>query len=90
MVTMQANVTTQERGSMKLQQLHTHHHKKQRNEDHTEFFFISSLSGMVPTTSDTWFIDSGASKHMIGYKENLSEVVEKESHLRVVLGDDAN
>ena len=27
---------------------------------------------------------------MTGYKENLSEVVEKDSHLRVVLGDDAN
>ena len=27
---------------------------------------------------------------MTGYKENLSEMVEKESHLRVVLGDDAN
>ena len=27
---------------------------------------------------------------MTGYKENLSEVVEKESHLCVVLGDDAN
>ena len=27
---------------------------------------------------------------MTRYKENLSEVVEKDSHLRVVLGDDAN
>ena len=27
---------------------------------------------------------------MTGYKENLSEVVKKDSHLRVVLGDDAN
>ena len=27
---------------------------------------------------------------MTGYKENLSEVVEKESHLRIVLRDDAN
>ena len=26
----------------------------------------------------------------MGYQENLSEVVEKDSHLRVVLGDDAN
>ena len=26
----------------------------------------------------------------MGYKEKLSEVVEKDSHLRVVLGDDAN
>ena len=45
---------------------------------------------MVPTTSDTWLIDSGASRHMTGYKQNLSEVIEKDSHLRVVLGDDAN
>ena len=67
-----------------------HHHKKQRNEDRTKFFFISDLSGTVPTTSDTWLIDSGASKHMTDYNENLSEVVEKESHLRVVLGDDGN
>ena len=27
---------------------------------------------------------------MIGYKENVSEVVEKESHLCFVIGDDAN
>ena len=27
---------------------------------------------------------------MTGYKENLSEFVEKESYLHVVLGDDAN
>ena len=65
------------------------HHKKQRNEDRTKFFFISALSGIVPTTSDAWLIDSGASKHMTGYKDNLSEVVEKESRLHVALGDDS-
>ena len=27
---------------------------------------------------------------MTRYKENLSKIVEKDSHLRVVLGDDAN
>ena len=27
---------------------------------------------------------------MTGYKENLSELVEKESHINVVLGDDSN
>ena len=67
-----------------------HHQKKQRNEYHIEFFFISTLSGTVPTTSDTWLVDSGASRHMTRYKESISEVVEKDSHLRVVLGDDAN
>ena len=67
-----------------------HPHKKQKNEDRTKFFFISALSCIVPTTSDTWLIDSGASRHMMRFKENLLEVVEKDSHLRVVLGDDAN
>ena len=43
-----------------------HHHKKQRNEDRTKFFFISTLLGTVPTIGDTWLIDSGASRHMIG------------------------
>ena len=51
---------------------------------------MSTLLGTIHTTSDTWLIDSGASRHMIGYKENLLEVVEKDSHLRVVLGDNAN
>ena len=40
-------------------------------EEATGFIFISALSGTIPTTSDTWLIDSGASRHMIGYKENL-------------------
>ena len=51
---------------------------------------MSTLLGTIHTTSDTWLIDSGASRHMTGYKENILEVVEKDSHLRVVLGDDAN
>ena len=54
------------------------------------YIFFKVLPGTVPTTSDTWLIDSGAYKHMTRYKENLSEVVDKDSHLRVVLRDDAN
>lgn len=38
--------------------------KKSRNDDRTEFFFIYALSGTVPTTSDTWLIDSGASNFL--------------------------
>jgi hypothetical protein len=53
------------------------------------FFFISSLSGTVPTNSDIWLIDSGASRHMTGYSEHLTDLVEKESCLHVVLGDNA-
>jgi hypothetical protein len=53
------------------------------------FFFISALSDTVPTDSDIWLIHSGASRHMTGYREHLTDLVEKESHLHVVLGDNA-
>ena len=55
-------------------------------EEAIELLFISTLSSTIPTTSDTWLIDSGASRHD---KENLPDLIKKESHLRVVLGDDA-
>jgi hypothetical protein len=44
---------------------------------------------MVPTDSDVWLIDSGASRNMIGYSEHLIDIVEKESRLHVVLGDNS-
>jgi hypothetical protein len=50
---------------------------------------ISTLSGMVPTNDNTWLIDSGASVHMTGSRDHLKNFVEKETHLHVVLGDDA-
>jgi hypothetical protein len=53
------------------------------------FFFISTLLGTVPTDSDIWLIDSGASRHMTRYREYLTDIVEKDSHLHVVIGDNA-
>ena len=32
-----------------------------------DYLLLSSLSGMIQTSSDTWLINSGASCHMIGY-----------------------
>jgi hypothetical protein len=63
----------------------------QRDEDinNEAFFFISTLSGTVPTDSYIWLIDSGAFGHMTGYREHLTDLVEKESRLHVVLGDNA-
>jgi hypothetical protein len=63
----------------------------QRYEDIKDkaFFFISSLLGTIPTDSDIWLIDSGASRHMIGYKEHLTNLVEKDFRLHVVLSDNA-
>jgi hypothetical protein len=44
---------------------------------------------MVPTSNDIWLIDNGVSRHITGYKDHLTDLVEKESHFHVVLGDDA-
>jgi hypothetical protein len=63
----------------------------QRDEDIKDeaFFFISTLLGTVPTDSDIWLIDNGASRNMTGYRYHLTYLVEKESSLHIVLGDNA-
>jgi hypothetical protein len=41
--------------------------ERTKEEDSSEeYVLISSLTGIVIHGNDTWFIDSGASKHMIG------------------------
>jgi hypothetical protein len=49
---------------------------------------ISSLTGSITHGSDTWIIDSGASKRMTGYKDSFSELVQKDSPHKVKLSDD--
>jgi hypothetical protein len=49
---------------------------------------ISALTGTVTHGSDTWLVDSGASKDMTDYKDSLTELVEKDSPHKVKLGDD--
>jgi hypothetical protein len=49
---------------------------------------ISALSGSVSPGEDTWLIDSGAFKHMIGQRDILSFLSEKNFSQRVTLGDD--
>jgi hypothetical protein len=44
---------------------------------------------MVPTNDDTWLIDSGASRNMTGFRDHLTNHVEKETNIHIVLGDDA-
>ena len=63
--------------------------KKERNDNlDNEYSLISALTGTVTHDNDTWLVDSGASKHMIGYKNYLSTLIERESHQKVKLGDD--
>ena len=49
---------------------------------------ISALTGIVSHESNDWCVDSGASKHVIGYKESFVNMYEHESPHKVKLRDD--
>ena len=53
-----------------------------------EYVLISALMGNITHGSNDWLIDSGASKHMIGFKESFLKLSEHESPHKVKLGDD--
>jgi hypothetical protein len=53
-----------------------------------EYVLISSLIGTITHGSGTCLIDSVASKHMIGYKDSFSKLVQKDSPQKVKLGGD--
>eukprot|EP00253_Pinus_taeda_P034667 PITA_34667 len=60
------------------------------NNKQNEYYLILALSTTSPLDSlGTWLIDSGASRHFTGYKEVLSNWIEKETTLEIILGDDA-
>ena len=49
---------------------------------------ISALTGNITHGSNYLLIDSGASKHMTGFKESFVKLSEHESPDKVKLGDD--
>ena len=53
-----------------------------------KYVLIFALTGTITHGSDTWLVDSGASKHMSGFKDSLSNLTEKDSPHKVKLGDD--
>ena len=64
---------------------------KQESEDSSsedEYVLISALMGTVTHGSKDWLIDSGDSKHMIGFKESFEKLSEHNSPHKVKLGDD--
>jgi hypothetical protein len=61
---------------------------KQDESSDEDYVLISALTGTVTHGSDTWLIDSGASKHTTGYEDSLSNLVHKDSRHKVKLGDD--
>ena len=57
-------------------------------ENRKEYYLVSSLSSSFFTGPKTWLVYSGASKHMTGYKEILSDFETKYFAEHVELGDD--
>ena len=62
---------------------------KRTHSTDANYLLLSALSGTIQTSSNTWLIDSGASRHMKCYQELLSDLAKRESYQNVVLGDDA-
>ena len=62
--------------------------RKRTNNSDIEYSLISTLTSTVTHGNDTWLVDSGASKHMTGFKEHLTTLLAKESSQKVKLGDD--
>ena len=53
-----------------------------------EYYLPAALSTSAPSDSlGNWLIYSGVSRHFIGYKEVLHNLIEKETNLEIVLGD---
>jgi hypothetical protein len=77
-----------EKGKKKKHHAHTTNIEEQMSKDE-EFLFVSTVTGTITQGSDTWLIDSGASKHMTGSITSLSNMTEKSSSLQVELGDDS-
>eukprot|EP00253_Pinus_taeda_P032390 PITA_32390 len=60
------------------------------NNKQKEYYLISALSTASPSdTLGNLLIDSGASRHFTRYKEALFNLIEKETNLEIILGDDA-
>ena len=56
-------------------------------EEKNECFLVSALSRSITDVEHIWLIDSGASRHMTGFKDSISNVKKKRFHTKVELGD---
>ena len=84
-------VLTKERGRDHLEMRLNNVHQRDPKELilPMDTIFLSRLSGTTQTSKDTWFFDSGASHHKIGYLELLSDMAKRGSYQNVILGDNS-
>ena len=53
-----------------------------------EYVLISALIETISHESNDWLMESGASKHIMGYKESFINMSEHDSPHKMKLGDD--
>eukprot|EP00253_Pinus_taeda_P001578 PITA_01578 len=84
------NVGNQGRGQPFKKARNSRYESNVVNNKQDEYYLPTALSTTAPPDSlGNWLIDSGASRHFTGYKEALSNLVEKETNLEIVLGDNS-
>ena len=54
-----------------------------------EFSFMASTSTLVAPSSRIWYVDSGASRHMIGAKDQFTQFSDRRINLEVEMGDES-
>ena len=60
---------------------------KEESEDSSSDALIYALTGTIKDGSNDWLINSGASKHMTGFKESFVKLSEHESPHKGKIGD---
>jgi hypothetical protein len=84
----QASVATKEAKPQEEPQRRQTRAATKEQEQHKEYYLISALSGTITKLEEIWLIDSSASRHMIGFKQNLANYQDKKHKAKVELGDD--
>eukprot|EP00253_Pinus_taeda_P001425 PITA_01425 len=84
------SVGNQGRGQPFKKARNTRHESNTVNNKQDEYYLLVALSTTAPPDSlGNWLIDSGALRHFTSYKEALYNLIEKESNLEIVLGDNS-
>jgi hypothetical protein len=84
----QASVATEEDKPQEEPQRRQTRAATKEQEQHQKYYLISALSGTITKSEEIWLMDSDASKHMTGFKQNLANYRDKKFNVKVELGDD--
>jgi hypothetical protein len=83
-----ASVVVEEAGPPREPQRRRTRAATKEQEQHHEYYLISVLYGTVTKSEEVWLMDSGVSKHMTSFKQNLANYRDKKFNVKVELGDD--